>query len=117
MICMGRKGLSYLSRLCHLVPQSRDRVIDAAVSGCLDGTLSRVTLFDLEDSDGSQGRNLSYCLRRNADDTVSPAPRAGSCSPSAQSPASEPRERVFGVVSEIRICRGMVRSVQDRWGG
>ena len=50
--------------------QGRDRVIDAIVQGYLRGELSRVTIFELEDSDGSQLRNLSYCLRRNADDSV-----------------------------------------------
>ncbi len=54
----------------HIIPQGRDRVIDAAVAGYLRGELSRVTIFELEDSDGSQDRNLSYCLRRNADDSV-----------------------------------------------
>jgi hypothetical protein len=51
----------------------RDRVIDAAIDGCLNGTLSRVMLFDLEDSERSQHRNLSYCLRCNTDDSVLPA--------------------------------------------
>ncbi len=65
---MIKMMLFCLARACS-GPQSRDRVIDAAIAGCCSGALSRLTLFELEDS---QDRNLSYCLRSDANDSVPP---------------------------------------------
>ncbi len=50
--------------------QIRERVIDTAIAGCCSGMVSCLTVFDVENK---PLRNLSYCLLRDADDTVPPA--------------------------------------------